>query len=71
MVELKGGPRDGEIVEVAEGRLEIMFPARKTLTNYFDINPGPDSMIQSIAAPILRNSQGRYYVDVPKETYLA
>lgn len=71
-VELRGGPRDGEMMEVSDGRLEIAFYVKPPVSPYESLNLAiyETDTVRTAIAPILR-SNGRYYVDVPKETYLA
>lgn len=71
-VELRGGPRDGEIVEVADGTLAYRFPKRRFPVHLFEPELAYETDIIAVAASIQQDPfTGKFYVDVPKETYLA
>lgn len=71
-VELRGGPRDGEVIELPDGSIGYKFPARRFPVHLFEPELAYQTDIIAVAADIEKDLlTGKFYINVPKETYLA
>lgn len=63
-VQIRYGPRDGDILEISDYHLEVTFQIPEiTPLDY----TGPPPALKTVSVPIKRTNIGTYYVETPKE----
>lgn len=66
-VEIVGGPRDGEMLEVRNGTHEIRFPVSAVPPSYHDWTAAPPlGEIETIVLPVLKRVDGKMFVQWKK-----